>query len=98
MSAWPGAMTSGLMRPSYHVGPRELNFATSSSSRLALALWRAAPIVSADGALPGDVTPAKPTSPVSGFMPMLPADTTTTMPARTARSTACTIGSVAAGS
>ncbi len=58
MSAWPGAMMSGLLRPSNHVGPRELNIETSSSPRDAVALWRAEPTVNADGALPGEVMPA----------------------------------------
>ena len=55
------------------------------------------PTVMAEGALPGEVTPAYPTWPVSGFVPMLPAETTTMRPARTALSTACTSGSSAAG-
>jgi len=54
--------------------------------------------VIADGALPGELMPAKPTSPVCGLVPRFPADATTTIPARTAASTACTRGSVAAGS
>ena len=51
-------MTSGLLRPSNHVGPRELNGDTSSSLRVAVDLVRAEPTVSADGALPGEVMPA----------------------------------------
>jgi hypothetical protein len=51
-------MTSGFRRPSYHVGPRELNGDTSSSRRDAVDLCRAEPTVSADGALPGEVMPA----------------------------------------
>jgi hypothetical protein len=54
----PGARTSGLIRPSYHVGPRELNFETSSSVRSAVFFVRSEPTVSAEGALPGEVTPA----------------------------------------
>src|SRR5688572_14061189 len=97
-SAWPGARTSGLTKPSYHVGPRELNGDTSSSKRELEPLLRSEPTVRADGALPGELIPAYPISPVTGFSPLLPADTTTTMPAATARSTAWTRGSVAAGS
>ena len=52
----------------------------------------------ADGALPGELMPAYPTSSVSAFVPKLPAEATTTIPARTTASTACTNGSVAAGS
>src|SRR5688572_12972245 len=54
---WPGASTSGLMRPSYHVGPRELNRDTSSSERSRFRLDRSEPTVSADGALPGELIP-----------------------------------------
>src|SRR5690349_16984129 len=58
ISAWPGATTSGLTCEVYHVGPRELKSDTSSSERVAVALVRRAPTVSADGALPGEVMPA----------------------------------------
>ena len=57
-----------------------------------------APTEIAEGALPGLLMPAYPTWPVTRFTPLLPADATTTMPLATARSTACTRGSVAAGS
>ena len=57
-----------------------------------------APTVMAEGAFPGDEIPPKPTWPLVGFVPKLPADDTTVMPARTAASTACTSGSLAAGS
>src|SRR5687768_5239396 len=89
---------SGLTKPSYHVGPRELKGDTSSSARELVDLCRSDPTVRADGALPGELMPAYPISPVTGFSPLLPAETTTTMPAATARSTACTSGSVAADS
>src|SRR5690242_5203323 len=56
-SRLPGATTSGFANPSYHVGPRELYGATTSSSRTIVLKVDAAPTVMADGALPGDVTP-----------------------------------------
>src|SRR5688572_11642576 len=56
-SPWPGASTSGLMRPSYHVGPRELNGDTSSSERSRFLFDRSDPTVSAEGALPGELIP-----------------------------------------
>ncbi len=62
-SMWPGATTSGLTRPSYHVGPRELYRDSRSSPRSAVPSWSNAPTVMAEGALPGDVMPAYPTSP-----------------------------------
>ena len=58
VSAWPGARTSGLMVPSYQVGPRELNGETSSSSRAPVPFVRSEPTVNADGALPGELMPA----------------------------------------
>ena len=61
----PGATTSGFANASYHVGPRELNGATRSSSRVSLLFVLLAPAVMADGALPGDVSPAYPGAPVS---------------------------------
>src|SRR5947207_2344926 len=52
----------------------------------------------AAGALPGDRMPPYPGRPVDGLTPQFPADTTTTRPAATALCTACTSGSLAAGS
>ena len=69
MSDCPGARTSGFTRPSYHVGPRELKSETVSSDRFSVLCMSIAPAVSAEGALPGDVMPAYPISPVSGFFP-----------------------------
>src|SRR5688500_14955826 len=89
---------SGFAYPSYHDGPRELYAATRSSSRLTVPKVRTEATEIADGALPGDAVPAYPTAPVVGFLPKLPVDTTTMMPARDACSTACTSGSVAADS
>jgi hypothetical protein len=57
-----------------------------------------APTVIADGALPGGGDAAVAHQLVSGLVPKLPADTTTTMPARTVASTAWTSGSVWADS
>src|SRR3954463_12973076 len=94
----PGATTTGLAKPSYHEGPRELYGATRSSPRATVSNVFTAPTVMADGALPGDATPAYPGSPVLWFTPKFPDDTTTTSPARTACSTAWTSGSVAADS
>src|SRR5712691_2952321 len=54
----PGATTSGLAKPSYQDGPRELYGATTSSPRPMVPNVRAAPTVMADGAFPGDVMPA----------------------------------------
>src|ERR1044072_6913726 len=92
----PGATTSGFTYPSYHVGPRELYDGTSSSPCETVPFVSTAPTVLADGALPAEVPPAYPISPVSGLTPTLPAETTTTMPDWTACSTACTSGSFAA--
>ncbi len=89
---------SGFANPSYHDGPRELYPAMRSSARLTESNVRTEPTEMPDGALPGDAMPAYPISPVALFRPKLPADTTTTMPAREACSTACTRGSVAADS
>ncbi len=97
-SRWPGASTSGFAYPSNQLGPRELYGATVSSACVAVLFRFTVPTVMADGALPGDEMPPKPTRPVVGLMPLLPADTTTTIPARTADSTASTSGSLAAGS
>jgi hypothetical protein len=94
----PGATTSGFRNPSYHVGPRELNAETRSSSREIVSNMFVDPLVIAEGALPGDAMPAYPGSPVFLLMPKLPADTLTINPWRTAFSTACTNGSVAADS
>ena len=55
---WPGASTSGLAKPSYHVGPRELKADAVSSRRSAVPCTSRLPAVMADGALPGDVMPA----------------------------------------
>src|SRR5438128_12368059 len=90
-------MTSGFTVPSYQAGPRELYGATTSSPRVTVFMLIAAPIVIADGALPGDAMPAYPDTPVFGFWPKLPADTTTMSPALVAASTACTSGSSLAG-
>src|SRR5207248_10756510 len=98
MSACPGATTSGFANPSYQVGPDELYGATRSSLLIAVSNGLLAPTVIASGALPGEVMPAKPGRPVSGFRPLLPAAVTTIRPARVARSTSCTSGSDAAGS
>jgi hypothetical protein len=54
----PGATTSGLRNPSYHVGPRELNAETRSSSRVIVSKRFVEPLVIADGALPGEAMPA----------------------------------------
>src|SRR6185295_16867922 len=94
----PGATMSGFCNPSYHVGPRELYHATVSSAREIVCSVSTAPTVIADGAFPGEVMPAYAGSRVSVSPPKLPAEATTTMPAAEARSTACTSGSVAAGS
>ena len=94
----PGATTSGFANPSYHDGPRELYGATRSSSRVTVSKVFTAPALRADGALAGETMPAYPTSPVFGFVPKLPAATTTVSPTRDACSTACTSGSVAADS
>src|SRR5262245_59053623 len=89
---------SGLANPSYRDGPRELYAATRSSRRLTVSNVRKDPTEMPDGALPGDEMPPYAICPVTGCRPKLPADTTTTMPARDACSTACTSGSVAADS
>ena len=65
----PTVTKSGLTRPSCHVGPRELNAATSSSPRLTVPFVMTAPTVSADLALAGEVIPADPTFPVAGLIP-----------------------------
>src|SRR5262244_1016686 len=57
-SRWPGATMSGLTNPSYHVGPRELYSATTSSVRVVVSNVRVAPTVMADGAFPGELMPA----------------------------------------
>ena len=88
----PGAATSGLRKPSIAVSPRELQSAMRSSLRAAVPIVSTAPTVIADGALPGEVMPSRTRVP-SGSVPQLPADATTTSPARLARSTACTSGS-----
>src|SRR5258705_13710834 len=86
-SACPGATTSGFAKPSYQVGPDELYGAIRSSLLIAVSKVLLAPTVIASGALPGEVMPAYPSSPVSGLRPMFPAATTTISPARVARST-----------
>src|SRR5689334_23251160 len=95
---WPGATRSGFWKPSYQVGPRDEYHGMLSSLRVAVPFMSSDPTVMADGALPGEFIPAYPTSCVVGSPPLFPADTTTTMPAATACSTACTSGSLAAGS
>jgi hypothetical protein len=90
-------MRSGLAKPSYQEGPRELYGATTSSSRRTVFCVMAAPTQMADGALHGDVTPAYPTCPVSAFWPLLPAEVITMSPAAVAFCTACTSGSSLAG-
>ena len=94
----PGATKSGLANPSYHDGPRELYGATRSSPRVTVSTCATAPTVIADGALPGDAMPRVAGAPVFGFDAEVAGRTTTMMPARAACSTACTSGSVAAGS
>ena len=94
----PLTTTSGLAKPSYHVGPRELYGATASCVIVWLPRASTDPTLIADGALPGDVIPQNPICPVAGFNPKFPAETITAIPACTARSTACTSGSVTAGS
>src|SRR5205085_3530819 len=61
-SPTPGATTSGFAKPSYHVGPRELNHAIRSSSCDTVFLLSTAPTVMAEGALPGDRIPAYPST------------------------------------
>src|SRR5258705_396392 len=56
----PGATTSGFTKPSCHVGPRELYADTSSSAGVTVPFVLPATTVIADGALPGEVTPAQP--------------------------------------
>ena len=53
----PGATRSGFCTWSIALGPIELNGATVSSRRSTVPLWLVAPIVSTQGALPGDVMP-----------------------------------------
>ena len=50
---WPGATRSGLGSASYHVGPRELYGATTSSAREIVLFVSSAPTVIADGAFAG---------------------------------------------
>src|SRR2546421_260101 len=57
-SLWPGAITSGFAKPSYHDGPLELYGATVSSPRVTVFSVFAAPTQMAEGALHGEVTPA----------------------------------------
>ena len=49
---------SGFAKPSYQDGPRELYGATPSSVRVRVFLVSEAPVVIADGALPGEPMPA----------------------------------------
>ena len=74
------------------VGPRELQGARVSSPWRTVPLARTAPTVMAKGELPGEVTLPSTVLP-SAVSPRLPAEATTTMPARTARSTAWSSGS-----
>jgi len=104
--ALPGATTSGFNSvffgrswgvagagvPGSTTGPRELYVATLSSLRNTVPLVFNAPTVSAPGVKPGD-TMAPTIGTPAAFLPMLPADATTTMPAATARSTASASGS-----
>ena len=55
--AWAGATTSGLAKPSYQEGPRELKGATVSSVRVSVWAVLLAPTLRAEGALPGEVMP-----------------------------------------
>ena len=66
---------------------------TSSSNLAEVPKVLMAPTVSAPGELPGEVTPPKTLVP-SFALPKFPAEHTTTMPAATARSTACATGEV----
>src|SRR5688572_17722676 len=95
---WPGATTSGLTKPSYQLGPRELHAPTVSSLRRLVPSTRSEPTVSDEGALAGEEMPPKPGRPVALLMPLFPAEETTRMPAFDAAWTACTSGSSAADS
>src|ERR1051326_5433295 len=66
---WPGATRSGFGSASYHVGPAALYGVSRSSPRSSVFAVSNAPTVIADGALPGQVMPAYPACPVSGFTP-----------------------------
>ncbi len=77
----PGATRSGLISPSNRVGPRELYVHTTSSDRCAVAFVFRQPTVIANGELPGTLIPPN-TSLPSASLPRLPADATTTIPAR----------------
>src|SRR6185503_1824118 len=82
----PGETSSGFTKPSY-VGPVDENDASRSSAYLyGVLLSVSAPTVITYGTLPGTFT-------VIGSGPSLPADTTTTMPARHAAITAWFSGS-----
>src|SRR6185436_5490635 len=56
----PGATMSGFWKPSYHVGPRELYQAISSSLREGVWCVSRAPTVIAPGEFAGDVIPPYP--------------------------------------
>jgi hypothetical protein len=86
-----------LTKRSSRVGPRELNDAMVSSLRRSVRSVSAAPTVIAPCAFAGDVMLPYTVCP-SEFLPLLPADTATTMPRRVSCSTICTSGSVAADS
>src|SRR5689334_19331216 len=87
---------SGLDAISKRVGPRELNDAMMSLLRSPSSLD--APTVRAHGQLPGAPMPPHTLLPVAGFLPRLPAEATTVMPASTADFTARQSGSVWADS
>ncbi len=53
----PGATTSGFARASNHVGPRELNAATLSPSRVIEFFVSTAPTAIDEGALAGELMP-----------------------------------------
>src|SRR5207247_6507816 len=95
---WPGATRSGFASPSIQVGPRELYTGIVSSPRPTVPCVLSAPTVIADGALPGDVMPPYAARRVDGLRPLLPAATTTMIPASVAFCTASTRGSGAADS
>src|SRR6516165_12549919 len=89
----PGATRSGFAAQSRYVGPRELNDAIVSSSRLVVPMVLDAPTVSTQGALPGAPIPPYCRTPCAS-RPRFPAAETTTIPASTRRFAANVNGSV----
>src|SRR3954469_12211513 len=71
----PAATRSGLYQPSTAVGPTALNVVIVSSAADAVPLSSSAPAVTTSGSSPGEVI-------VPFIGPVLPAEATTTMPAR----------------